>query len=150
MAQSSYISDWFKYRELALALGMTICIARIGSVLNFAVASKTYETSKSLAFSFWFGTLMMGISLLAGLISVLIDQNVEIKSKYTAEQSKSTKISLRDFKKFSGKFWLVVFSLVGYYLGFLCFVNISVAFARDKFGFDRSTAGLVAVVLKLL
>lgn len=147
MAQSSYISDWFKNRELALGLGMTMCIARCGSVLNFVVAGKVYNATQSMAFSFWLGTFMIELSLLAGVGSILLDQGIENSSGYIASEQKTSKIALKDLKNFTGKFWLVVFSLVGYYLGFLCFVNISVAFAMDKFGFNKETAGLVAVGL---
>ncbi len=147
MTQSAYISDWFKNRELALGLAMTICIARSGTVLNFVIASKTYNASGSLAFSFWVGTLMMGLSLLAGIGAVLVDQHVEKKSHYTAGQAKTKKISLGDLKNFSGKFWLVVTCLVGFYLSFLCFVNISTSFAMDKFGFKEDDAGLLAVLI---
>jgi MFS family permease len=145
VAQSSYISDWFKNRELALALGMTMCIGRCGSVLNFVIADKVYRSTHSMAFSFWLGTFMIGLSLLAGIVSVLLDQSIEYNSNYITSKEKTSKISLRELKNFTGKFWLVVFSLVGYYLGFLCFVNISVKFAIEKFGFDDDTAGLVAV-----
>lgn len=149
MAQSSYISDWFKNRELALGLGMTMCISRCGSVLNFLIADKVYRATKSLAFSFWLGTSMIVLSLIAGLGGVLLDQGIERSSGFITSKEKTSKISLRELKKFTGKFWLVVFSLVGYYLGFLCFVNISVVFAMEKFGFDRDTGSSVAVSLIL-
>jgi len=126
-----------------------MCISRCASVLNFAIADKVYQSTRSMAFSFWLGTFMIGLSLLAGVISILLDQSIERNSGYITSKEKTSKISLRELKNFTGKFWLVVFSLVGYYLGFLCFVNISVKFAMDKFGFDNNTASLVAVSLLL-
>lgn len=145
VAQSAYVSDWFKSRELALGLAMTICIARSGTVVNYIISSRVYNTSNSLAFAFWVGTFMMGISLISGALAVLIDQHVEKKSKYVPRLSESKKISLKDLKNFSGKFWLVVGSLVGFYTAFLCFVNISVKFAQDKFNIAETDAGILAV-----
>ena len=145
VAQSAYISDWFKNRELALGLAMTICIARSGTVLNYVIAPKIFASTHSLAFSFWVGTLMMVLSLISGVGTILVDQHVEQKSGYSAKKAKTTKITLKDMKNFSGKFWLVVTSLVGFYLAFLCFVNISAEFARVKFGFNKENAGLLAV-----
>ena len=150
VAQSAYISDWFKNRELALGFAMTICIARSGTVLNFIIAPKIYNETGSLAFAFWVGTAMMGLSWIAGIGCVLIDQHVEMKSGYTAEQEKTTKVTLKDMKNFTGKFWLVVTSLVGFYMSFLCFVNISADFARVKFGFGKENAGLLASLLHLI
>jgi hypothetical protein len=145
VAQSAYITDWFRTRELALGLGMATCIGRAGTVLNFFIAYKTYSLTKSIAFAFWCGTLLIELSVISGISAILIDQHVEIKTNYTAKQAQSKKISLSDLKSFSKKFWFIVFSLVGFYLGFLCFVNISVSFAKVKFGFSDDTAGFLAV-----
>ncbi len=146
VTQSAYISDWFKQRELSLGLAMTICIARSGTVLNFVIAHMTYSKTGSLSFAFWIGTLMMEISLVAAMFTILVDQNVEVKSGYSAKQQGQTnRIKLSDIKNFSGKFWLTVSCLVGFYLSFICFVNISSAFAVDKFGFNSDDAGMLAV-----
>ena len=147
VTQSAYLSEWFKTRELALALGFVTCLSRSGTVLNFLVASKTLALSKSVGFALWVGTFLMLISVVSGLISLLIDQHVSIKSHYNPKQAKSRKVSLSDLKHFAPKFWLIVVSLTGYYIGFLCFVNISVTFAVTKFRLSRETAGMVAVRL---
>ena len=149
VAQSAYVTDWFRTKELALALGMTTCVARAGTVLNFLIAHKTYSLTHSIAFAFWCGTLIMELSVISGILAILIDQHIEIKAEYTAKQAQSKKISLNDLKSFSKKFWFIVVSLVGFYLGFLCFVNISVSFAKVKFGFDDDTASTLAVFYSL-
>eukprot|EP00826_Nyctotherus_ovalis_P008434 TRINITY_DN12185_c0_g1_i1.p2 TRINITY_DN12185_c0_g1~~TRINITY_DN12185_c0_g1_i1.p2 ORF type:complete len:149 (-),score=18.33 TRINITY_DN12185_c0_g1_i1:670-1116(-) len=128
---------------------MGTCVGRAGTVLNFFVAFKTYASTQSIAFAFWVGTLIMGLSVISGMSAILVDQHVEIKTNYTAQQAQSKKISLSDLKTFSKKFWFLVFSLVGFYLGFLCFVNISVSFAKTKFGFKDQAAGMLAVLTLL-
>ncbi len=146
VTQSAYISDWFKLHELSLGFAMTICIARSGTVLNFFIAHMTYSTTGSLSFAFWIGTLMMEASLIAAIFTILVDQNVEVKSGYTAKQQGPTnRIKFSDIKNFPGKFWLTVGCIVGFYFAFTCFVNISSAFAVDKFGFNRDDAGMLAV-----
>ncbi len=151
VTQSAYISDWFKQRELALGLAMTICISRSGTVLNYLIAHKVYVSTKSLAFSFWVGTLMMGLSLLSAIATIMVDRHVQVKSGYSVKKAANAKkIQLSDIKNFSLKFWLVVSCLVGFYLAFLCFVNISAAFAIDKFGFGTDDANILAVSLILL
>ena len=89
VTQSAYLSEWFKTRELALALGFVTCLSRSGTVLNFLVASKTLALSKSVGFALWVGTFLMLISVVSGLISLLIDQHVSIKSHYNPKQAKS-------------------------------------------------------------
>ena len=134
---------------MALALGLVTCIARSGTVLNFVIAAPVFNLTKSLAISFWVGTFLMEISVIMGLITLLIDQYVSKKTHYNPEHAKTSKIALSDLKKLSGKFWLIVFSLIGFYIGFLCFVNISVEFAKTKFYISDTNAGMLAVILKL-
>lgn len=82
VTQSAFISDWFKDNEMAFAMGMTICLARAGTVLNYIISPPIYEATKSLAFSFWVGTFMMGIALILVMATVLLDQDTEIKGKH--------------------------------------------------------------------
>ena len=61
-------------------MGLTVCFGRGGTVLNYLIAPPIYESTHSLAFAFWVGTLLCQISLVAALLSVLVDQGVENKS----------------------------------------------------------------------
>jgi hypothetical protein len=77
------VSDWFHDLELAFALGLTISIARLGTVLNYVIGPPIKNYVGSLAYAFWVGCLMCLISQVCGLISVMIDQRVEKKSNFS-------------------------------------------------------------------
>jgi predicted MFS family arabinose efflux permease len=53
------VSKWFKGAELSFALGLNICVSRLGSVLNAAIVPAVYES---------YG---LGIALLVGLFVCL-------------------------------------------------------------------------------
>lgn len=72
VAQSRLVTGWFAGKELALALGLNLSIARIGTVVNNLVSPWLAETW-SVATAFWFGCLMCFLSLLATMATVALD-----------------------------------------------------------------------------
>ena len=106
-----------------------------------------YSKSQSVVSTFWIGTLIMMGSLICVFFTIAIDKYIEWKSGYSPQTSESKKISLKDLTKLGTKFWLVVGSMIGYYLSFLCFLNIATAFAIDRFKLSNETAGILAVIL---
>ena len=149
-AQNAYISDWFRGKELAFALGLNITISRTGSVLSFIFSSRIFEWTKSLSFSFWASTLLLSISLLLVTIVILLDQSLQKRAHYYPDQILSRKIKLNDLKKLNARFWMIVMTVIGYYMAFLSFLNIAPAFAMDQFGFTNEMAGLASVYFHII
>lgn len=145
VALSAYIADWFKDKELALALSLFLSIARAGSTLNLAVAPLFYSISHSLSFCFWVGAAFLDLSMLLAVGALLINQHIERTSHYSPRKALARRIVMSDLKKFNSRFWLVMLSNFGFHVSFLCFLNISTAFAIDKFGLDHGTAGVLSV-----
>lgn len=54
VAQSAMIAQWFAGKELALALGMNLALARVGSVIN-DVVSVQVATSYPVYYALWVG-----------------------------------------------------------------------------------------------
>lgn len=77
MAKITFISEWFKDKELACAMGMSICLGRAGTVLNYLISPPIYIAYDSLALSFWVGALIMGISLIFATSAAFLDQDTE-------------------------------------------------------------------------
>jgi len=144
-AQTAYISDWFRDKELAFALGLNMMIGRAGSVLSFIISSHIYDASKSLSFSFGIGGLLLTVSLLLAVCAILVDQHVEQVTNYSSQKALTRKIVLKDLTKLNGRFWILVFSFIGYYTSFLSFMNIAPNFAIERFGFTSKMAGFASV-----
>ncbi len=126
---------------------MSICLLRLGTGLTFYLSpSLVSAAGNSLAFAFWFGTFMMGVSLLSTGGTVLLNQFVERRTGYVPLNASGRKIQLSDLKRLPIKFWLILCMLFTYYTSFLCFVNVSVGYLIDMFHFaDEKDAGQLAV-----
>jgi nitrate/nitrite transporter NarK len=123
-----------------------LSIARAGSTVNLAVAPALYEISHSLSFCFWVGAAFLDLSMVLSIGTILISQLVEMTAQYSQQKALARRTKLSDLKHFNSRFWLVMISNLGCYLSFLPFLNISTAFAIDKFHLDNNTAGILSVL----
>lgn len=72
VAQSRLVTHWFEGRELALAIGLNLSIARIGTVVN-NVLSPLIAERYSVPAAFWVGFWSCLLSLLCTAATVILD-----------------------------------------------------------------------------
>ena len=72
VAMSAYIAQWFTGKELALALGMNLALARVGSVINDATSS-AIAASYPIYYALWAGFFVCIASFLAVVWAYYID-----------------------------------------------------------------------------
>ena len=72
VAMSAYIAQWFTGKELALALGMNLALARVGSVINDAT-SQAIASSFPIYYALWAGFFVCIASFLAVVWAYYID-----------------------------------------------------------------------------
>lgn len=72
VAQSAITVKYFRGKELALALGINLCVSRMGGVLNDLVTPIIWSKS-SVPFAFWCGLFMCVFSLIMVIVLVTID-----------------------------------------------------------------------------
>lgn len=139
VANSAILADWFKGKELALAFGLNLSIARLGSVMNNLV-SPAIANSADVVFALWFGVILCGAGVGCVLIFSPIDKkmdeviarNKEIQDVDTTTvalmggladdvkmpsdaSSKKKEASFADVKKFPFAFWILVVSCLVVY-----------------------------------
>ncbi|KAI1317080.1 hypothetical protein EDD11_009063 [Mortierella claussenii] len=73
VAQSAITVKYFRGKELAMALGINLCIARLGSVLNDVVTPYIWSIS-SVPVAFWGGFVSCVLSFMTACILVLLDR----------------------------------------------------------------------------
>ena len=64
VAQSAFVTQWFQTKELAFALGITLSVARFGSVLNNTLSPWLAARLGSVAAALWVGVAICAASLL--------------------------------------------------------------------------------------
>eukprot|EP00937_MAST-01D_sp_MAST-1D-sp2_P005672 g5672.t1 len=153
VAQSAIVSLWFKGRELAMALGINLSIARLGGTINNQL-SPLFARSQGITFSLWFGVLMCCVSLAATLMLIPIDvratrrlrqQRVgragrpgpccgltETDDGSGAGAGESEAVSISDVKHFGKLLWLLTASCVVVYGCVLPFNNTASSFLLER------------------
>lgn len=73
VAQARVVTEWFQDRELALAIGLNLSIARIGTVVNNVASPWIARQWHSVEAAFWVGFLSCAISLICTIATIWVD-----------------------------------------------------------------------------
>ena len=119
---------WFKGRELALAMGSEVALARLGVATCmifspvFAKLGGVIDVSRSVAF----GVVLLMIALIMFIVYFFMDKKLDAQTGEAEEKDDPFKIS--DLKKIltSGGFWLVALLCVLYYSAIFPFQKYAV------------------------
>lgn len=122
----------------ALALGINLSVARLGSVINNEMSPAIAHAS-SVSGALWVGVAMCIMSLLAVLAVIPIDKRAERASQAphnrNSKAAASQSISFSDIRHFRPAFWLLALSCVVVYGCVIPFNNVasSLLMERDFF-----------------
>lgn len=122
------IVKWFKGREMALAMGSEMSLARLGVATCmifsplFAYIGETPKVSNSLAF----GVVLLMIALIMFIVYFFMDKTLD--SQTHAEEEKDDPFRISDIGQIlrSSGFWLVAFLCVLYYSAIFPFQKYAV------------------------
>lgn len=78
VSASSLLAEWFRGKEMALAMGLIISIARLGSVIN-NFASPPIAKATNVSTALWFGALLCGCGIAATIVLNWLDRVVVAK-----------------------------------------------------------------------
>ena len=142
---SKAIAKWFRGKEMALAMGMEMAIARLGVFAVMWLAPMiSNKFDQSVVAPVAFCTLLLMIGLLNYAIFVLMDQKFDkqLKAEGTEEEASEEEFQLKDLGKiFSSKmFWLVALLCVLYYSAIFPFQRYAPNFLEVTLGIDAESA----------
>ena len=143
---SKAIAKWFQGKEMALAMGMEMAIARLGVFAVMWLAPMiSNKFDQSVVAPVAFCTVLLIIGLLNYTIFVLMDQKFDkqLKAEGSAEeQSSEEEFQLKDLGKiFSSKmFWLVALLCVLYYSAIFPFQRYATNFLEVTLNIPNTEA----------
>lgn len=151
---SKIIVKWFKGKEMALAMGLEMATARIGTGLaigtSLPIANYFNDVSKPLLF----GLVMACIGMIAFILYIFQDRKLDASTK---EANIANNTVVEDEESFKIKdIWKIVTNKGWWYIALLCVLFYSAVFpflkyATDlminKFGVDENLAGLIPAML---
>lgn len=146
VGQSAIVSKWFKGKELNMALGLNISIARLGSVINGLTVLGLYNSSPdgNLGLPFLVGFFICAFSFGTALAIACIDRHADkVDGTTDAVTSEEEKFKWGDLLKFNLSFWLIAISCVLTYMVIFPFIQNLTNMLETKYGLDESTAGAI-------
>ncbi|MDR2653000.1 MAG: MFS transporter [Prevotellaceae bacterium] len=145
---SKIIVKWFKGREMALAMGLEMACARIGTGLAIGITpfiSKAF--GKSIGMPVLIGLILLCIGLLSFIVFVIMDKkrDVEIADTLAPEEPFCIK-DIFDIIKIKG-FWYIAILCVLFYSAVFPFLKYAPNLMIHKFGIDSELSGLIPMLL---
>ncbi len=143
---SKAIAKWFQGKEMALAMGMEMAIARLGVFAVMWLAPMiSNKFDQSVVAPVAFCTALLIIGLLNYTVFVLMDRKFDkqlASEGKTQEQSSEEEFQFKDLGKiFSSKmFWLVALLCVLYYSAIFPFQRYAPNFLEVTLGIDAEAA----------
>jgi nitrate/nitrite transporter NarK len=149
VANSAVTAKWFVGKELAFAMGLTLCVARLGSSLNSVFSPKIYVwTGDTLYAPMLVGVVICILSWIAGLVLGVIDSKAD-KEEGTQAATGDDMVSFKDFALFEKMFYLLLFNcffLYGAFFGIMDNIN---NILNVRFGFQPTVAGNYITIVYL-
>ena len=144
---SKSIAKWFKGKEMALAMGLEMAIARLGvfAVMWLApIISNSFDQSVVAPVGFCTVLLLIGLInyIVFSVMDSKLDKQLVAAGMATEEKSPEDEFHIRDLGKiFSSKmFWLVALLCVLYYSAIFPFQRYAPNYLEVTLGVDNATA----------
>lgn len=151
------IAKWFTGHGMALAMGIQVAMARLGTAAAIGCSAPIAHSFK-LSTPILFGTVCLIIGLLAFLVYCVMDRKLDksVAAMSTAETSTKTATAdeeegfkLSDLKAIfvNPGFWLIVFLCLLFYSGVFPFLKFATKLMIAKYGIDPEFAGTIPAIL---
>jgi MFS family permease len=149
---SKVIVKWFKGHELALAMGLQLAIARMGTALALSTSLPIAKAFGTVSAPLLICLIMLCIGLLAFFVYTFNDRKLDASlatARGTVEKSSEEEFHLKDI-------WYVISNRGWWYLAILCalfysavfpFLKYATSLMVNKFGVNENWAGLIPGLL---
>lgn len=146
---SKIIVKWFKGKELALAFGLKIGIARMGSFAAFNLSPVIANTSSSWNLAIWFAALLVCMGLIAFFVYTAYDLRLDRQTDVSGMTAKGVDFSWSDLGKLmtNKSFIYVTLLCVTFYSAVFPFQSYAPDFFLNKFGYSLQKSGTIASLL---
>ncbi|MCD4736019.1 MAG: MFS transporter [Bacteroidales bacterium] len=148
---SKIIVKWFKGKELALAFGLKIGIARAGSWAAFYFSPIIAGNSAEWSTAIWFASMLLMIAMLAFVVYMIFDLKVDRQTAGTKLLGEDDRFHFSDLFKLvtNRSFIFVTLLCMTFYSAVFPFQSFSPDFFLNKFGVTQETSGKIASILAI-
>ena len=145
---SKVIVKWFTGHELALALGLQVAMARLGTAVALFFSPHIAQATGNISYPVLFGALALCIGLLAYLVYCVMDKRLD-NSIAAVQTEKEEGFKLGDIKFIvtNKGFWLIALLCLMFYSGVFPFLKFAAQLMIYKYGVDPVMAGAIPSIL---
>lgn len=146
---SKIIVKWFKGKELALAFGLKIGMARLGSFAAFNLSPLLSHSSTGWTTAIWFAASLLCVGLLAFAVYAIYDLKYDRQVESGKLLTEKERFHLGDVVKLlkNKSFIYVTLLCLTFYSAVFPFQSFAPDFFLNKFGFSLERSGLIASLL---
>jgi len=141
ITQNKILAKWFRGKELALAFGLNLMVARLGTFAALNSAARIQALSGSWKLAIWVSAIIMFLSLALFFIYSGLDRSQEKYFPVVATSFAEEKIVFREIFAFRPSFWYVSLLCMTFYSAIFPFTAFSTVFLQSKFGFSAIKGG---------
>lgn len=144
------IARWFKGHEMALAMGLQVAVARIGTGVALGTAIPLSKALNSLSAPILLGLAFLCVGLVSYLVFCVMDKKLDKSlADSTEEPEEPFKVrDILDIIKIKG-FWLIALLCVLFYSAIFPFVKFATSIITNKYGVDAEFAGSIVLILSI-
>ncbi|CDF22436.1 putative uncharacterized protein [Prevotella sp. CAG:617] len=145
---SKVIIKWFTGHEVALAMGLQVAMARLGTAAALGCSLPMARAVGSVSFPVLFGAICLCVGLLAYLVYCVMDKKLD-QSVEAVEENKEEGFQLKDLKLiFTNRgFWLITLLCLMFYAGVFPFLKFATKLMIAKYHVEPGLAGLIPAML---
>ncbi len=146
---SKVIVKWFTGHELALAMGLQVALARIGTAGALAIALPVAKAWGGVSASVGLGAAMLCAGMVAFMVYCIMDKKEDASVAAVADGEKEEGFKFSDLGTLFGNlgFWYVAFLCLMFYAGVFPFLKFATKLMVFKFGVAEELAGLIPAML---
>lgn len=148
---SKIIVKWFRGKEMALAMGLEMSTARIGTTLALWTSIPIAEALKSVSKPVLVCLIMLCIGLVSFLIYTIMDKRLDASLAGENNNSDEESFNVKDilFILKSKGWWLIAILCLLFYSGVFPFIKYATDLMINKFHITEQFAGIIPGMLTI-
>ena len=153
---SKVVVRWFSGKEMALAMGLQVAMARLGTALALGF-SPIIALKWGLPRPILIGVFCVGVGLIAYLYYCTMDRRLDVETQNLASPQEEQNLAVQDDEKFhfadmlltikNPGFWLITLLCLFYYSALYPFLDFATKLMISKYGVNAELAGLIPAIL---
>ena len=147
LAVSKAVVKWFKGKEMAMAMGLQLALARLGKGAALIFSPKLAAATNDVSTPVLLGLILLVVGGLSFCIYCLYDKKLDRQIQETQPAEKS--FELKDVKNIVTNygFWLIALLCVVFYSAVLPFIKYATDLMVNKYSVDPSWAGTIPALV---